>query len=95
MVHRSPVAGRSMSLNGLIYFVDVVLWLLRNRNRYDVIHCQQMFGPAMAACAASVLIRKPVVVRVTLSGATGEAAAVKRMSLSGLRNGCSQRSLGG
>lgn len=84
-VRRSPVIGTSMAVNAIVYLIDTFFWLILNRKKYDVIHCQQMFGPTMAAAAASFVIRKPIVTRITLSGETGEAQAVRKMRFAGVR----------
>jgi glycosyltransferase involved in cell wall biosynthesis len=84
-IYRSAVFGSSRALNGVLYFFQTILWLATNQHKYDVIHCQQMFGPAMAAAAASFLVRKPIVVRITLSGPTGEATAVKTLPFASFR----------
>lgn len=84
-IHRSPVWGRSTAINGVLYLLDTLIWLLRNRRKYDVIHCQQMFGPAMAAAVATPFVRKPVVVRVTTVGDLGEVRHVREMPLARLR----------
>ena len=85
VVHRSPVVGSSMAVNGLIYLLDALVWLVSNRHRYDVVHCQQMFGPTMVAAVAGFITRKPILTRITLSGETGEANAVRKMPLAALR----------
>jgi glycosyltransferase involved in cell wall biosynthesis len=74
-----------MTVNGVLYFIDTFLWLVRNQEKYEVIHCQQMFGPAMVATFASFFIRKPIVVRVTTVGELGEVKHVRQMPLSSLR----------
>lgn len=85
-IRRSPVVNREMSAaNSCIYQFDAVAWLLLHRSAYDVIHCQQMFGPAMAALMAKPLTKKPVVVRVSSTGELGEVAGLRRMPLSALR----------
>jgi glycosyltransferase involved in cell wall biosynthesis len=85
VIHRSPVLGGSMALNGILYFLDVLFWLIRNRSKYDLIHCQQMFGPTMAAAMASYVIHKPILTRVTTVGELGEVKQIREMPLSGLR----------
>jgi hypothetical protein len=41
-IQRSPViSGTFPALNSILYLVDALSWLIRNRKRYDVIHCQQ------------------------------------------------------
>ncbi len=84
-IHRSPVWRRSRAINGFLYLADTFFWLLRNRHRYVVIHCQQMFGPAMAATIAGFFIRKPIIVRITTVGDLGEVKHIREMPLAWLR----------
>jgi len=83
--HRSPVVGSGLAINGLLYFASTFLWLLRNRGKYDVIHCQQMFGPTMVAAVASLFFGKPILTRVTAIGELGEVKQIREMPLSSLR----------
>ena len=85
ILHRSPVFGRGLAINGILYFASTLLWLIRNRGKYDVIHCQQMFGPTMVAAVASFFIDKPILTRVTTIGELGEVKQIREMSLSRLR----------
>lgn len=78
LILRSPVLRRSATvLNSLSYLLFAVAWLIRLRNQYSVIQCQQMFGSAMAGLIAKRLLRKPVVVRVTSTGELGEVASLR------------------
>ncbi|MEO7540199.1 MAG: glycosyltransferase family 4 protein [Pyrinomonadaceae bacterium] len=83
--HRSPVFGSSRSLNGVLYMIDTFLWLVLNRSKYDVLHCQQMFGPTMVAAVVGYFTGKPIVTRTTLSGETGEAAAIRELPFASVR----------
>jgi glycosyltransferase involved in cell wall biosynthesis len=83
--HRSPVWGRSMAVNGVLYLIYTFVWLLRNRGRFDIIHCQQMFGPTMAAAVASYFIRKPIVTRLTTTGELGEVRHIRKMAFAAIR----------
>lgn len=85
VIHRSPVIGDSLAVNGLLYLIDTFIWLVKNRKKYDVVHCQQMFGPTMTAVVAGVLTRKPILTRITAGGSIGEANEIKRLPLSWLR----------
>jgi glycosyltransferase involved in cell wall biosynthesis len=88
LIHRSPVVSRSLAtVNSVLYLVDALAWLVRNRHRYDVLHCQQMFGAAMVGLLAKGILRKPALVRVTLSGARGELRALHSMPFAALRLG--------
>lgn len=85
-IHRSPVWRRSLRVaNSAAYLADAVAWLVRHRAEYDVMHCQQMFGPAIAGLLAKRFTDKPVVVRVSSTGELGEVADVRRMTLSSAR----------
>ena len=83
--HRSAVLGAGLAINGLLFFASTFFWLLRNRGKYDVIHCQQMFGPTMVAAVASFFIDKPILTRVTAIGELGEVKQIREMPLSRLR----------
>jgi len=85
-IHRSPVLDRSSRVaNSAAYIVDAVTWLMDHRSEYDIIHCQQMFGPATAGLLARPLVKKPVIVRVSSTGELGEVADLHRMPLAKLR----------
>lgn len=80
LILRSPVLRRSAAVvNSLSYLLFAVALLIRLRKQYSVIQCQQMFGSAMAGLIAKRLLRKPVVVRVTSTGALGEVASLRAM----------------
>lgn len=83
--HRSPVIGNSLAVNGLFYLVDTFIWLVKNRKKYDLVHCQQMFGPTMTAVLAGFITHKPILTRITSGGSLGEASEIRRMPLSRLR----------
>lgn len=87
LIHRSPVLSRSLAaLNSLIYLIDTLWWLIRHRNQYDVIHCQQMFGATMVGLLAKKMLRKPVTVGLHMSGnELGEVANLHRMPLANFR----------
>lgn len=87
LIRRSPTFGRGRAaLNSLAYLIDSVVWLVRNRAKYDVVHCQQMFGATMAGLFAKAVTRKPVVVRVTTTGPElGEVASIRRLPFTRFR----------
>jgi glycosyltransferase involved in cell wall biosynthesis len=85
-IHRSPVWRREFRvMNSAAYLADSLAWLLRNRDTYEVVHCQQMFGPATAALVAKPWVKKPVIVRVSSTGELGEVANLRRIAFSSLR----------
>jgi glycosyltransferase involved in cell wall biosynthesis len=87
LIRRTPTFGRArVALNSLAYLIDAVVWLVRNRKEYDVVHCQQMFGPTMVGLFARAVTGKPVVVRVTTTGPElGEVANVRRLPFARFR----------
>ncbi|MDP9348612.1 MAG: glycosyltransferase family 4 protein [Gemmatimonadota bacterium] len=86
VIHRSPVVANPLrALNSILYILDGLLWLFRHRHQYDVIHCQQPFGPAILGLLAKRLLGKPVLVGVHLSGPRGEVQELKRLPFTRLR----------
>lgn len=85
LFRRSPVFGNSMAINSIIYLIDGFFWLIRNRKKYDVIHCQQMYGPTMVAAIVSFIIKKPILTRITGSGELGEVRMIRQMTFANLR----------
>src|SRR5438094_4234667 len=85
LIHRSPTFGRVRLLNSLIYLVDSVCWMLRNCRSFDVIHCQQLSGPAMAGLIAKMFVGKPVIVRLSTTGILGEVRFVQTTRFGSLR----------
>lgn len=83
--HRSPVFGNSMAANSILYLIDSFFWLIWNRKNYDVLHCQQMYGPAMVAALVNLFVKKPILVRVTAAGELGEVKHVQQMPFAKLR----------
>jgi len=80
-IHRTRIVGKSVWMNSILYLVDTFFWLILNRSKYDVIHCQQIYGPTMVAAVSSLITGKPILTRITLSGETGEANTVRKMPL--------------
>ena len=60
-------------------------WLVRHRRCFGVIHCQQMLGSAMLGLLAKLLLRKPVLVRVTTTGELGEVLEVRKLPFTRVR----------
>ncbi len=83
--HRSPVLGSSMAINSILYLIDSFFWLVWHRKKYDVLHCQQMFGSSMVAAIISLFIKKPILTRITLSGETGEANEIRQLPFTSFR----------
>src|SRR5207248_10447631 len=52
---------------------------------FDVIHCQQLSGPAMAGLIAKIFVRKPIIVRLSSTGILGEVRFVQTTRFGSLR----------
>jgi glycosyltransferase involved in cell wall biosynthesis len=85
-VFRSPIFKRfSAVLNSVSYLFYGLLWLIRRRKQYDVIHCQQIFAPAMLGLLARKILRKPVLVGVHRSGDSGEVTNLRKTPFRNIR----------
>lgn len=77
-MHRSPTFKVLPGVfNSLAFFLTCLLWLVKNRKKYDVIHCQQIFAPMVIGALAKALIGKPFVVGVHSTGSWGEINQLK------------------
>lgn len=86
LIHRSPTFKHfSAILNSVFYLLDGLYWLIRHRKQYDVIHCQQIFAPAMLGLLARTILRKPVLVGVHSAGSWGEINELKNSPLRAIR----------
>lgn len=85
LFRRSPIIGNLMAVNSVLYLIDCFFWLIQHRKKYDVIHCQQMYAPAMVAALVSFIVKKPILVRVTAAGELGEVKHVQQMPFAKLR----------
>lgn len=86
LIHRAPTFSRFFAaFNAVSYLIDGLLFLIRHRKDYDVIHCQQMFAPAMLGLLARSILGKPVLIGVHRTGETGEVNDIRKIMFSGLR----------
>ncbi|MBF0216702.1 MAG: glycosyltransferase family 4 protein [Candidatus Omnitrophica bacterium] len=80
------VTNRIKALDPLLFTAFSLWWLICNRSKFDVLHCFQIYSPAMIGVIARKILRdKKVLVKVTASCEFGEAREIKRLPLSGLR----------
>lgn len=61
------------------YILFSLIWLIRNRKNYDIIHCHQAYSPATIGILAKFLLKKKVVVKITASNEYGEVQEMKRL----------------
>ena len=62
-IHRAPVIGRLRLVNAALYLLHAGFWLVRNRRRYDIVHCQQMSGAALVGLLARRITSAPVLIK--------------------------------
>ncbi|MBI3010602.1 MAG: glycosyltransferase [Candidatus Omnitrophica bacterium] len=84
-VERFPVWGRSRWLVSLSYLVQSLGWLIRNRKEYDLIHAHQSYAPALIAGIAKLILKKPVVVKISTSDQFGESRQLRELPFYRLR----------
>lgn len=66
-------------LQGVGYLFSVARVLLRERKRYDIIHCHMMYLHAAAAVPVARALGKRVVVKIACGGMHGDIAGMRRL----------------
>lgn len=85
-VYRVFVTNRSMILDSFLYTFFSWIWLIRNRSRFDVLHCYQIFSPTTIGILTKLIIKeKKVIAKVTASNEFGEVNELKRMPFTKFR----------
>jgi len=84
-VYRTPLIGTSPVLASLSYSVFSLIWLLRNRKSYKLIHCYQTYSPTIIGVIAKMILQKKVITKVTASREMGEVDEIERLPLTGIR----------
>lgn len=85
-IYRVFVTNRFKFLDSLLYTFFSLFWLLRNRHRFNILHCYQIYSPATIGVLAKRLLgSKNVVVKVTASNEYGEVQEVKRLPFTNFR----------
>lgn len=69
--------------NTLLFVFNAFLYLLWNKNRFQVLHAHMAAGPAVAAAAVGTLLQKPSLVKIAGGGRFGEwnAAQGRRVKM--------------
>lgn len=82
---RRVAAWGSGFLNSVVFMFSSLLYLLRNAKSYRVIHVHLAGSPALAACAAGLLLGKRVVVKIGGGRGIGEIAVSARSLIGRLK----------
>jgi len=83
-VHRLFTAWGMFNIRGLrkfgqyLYLLSLSMYLVRNRDSYDVIHCHSAMFEAAIVIATAQLLRKPALIRSMASGDWGDLAMVRQ-----------------
>ncbi|MEI6634084.1 MAG: glycosyltransferase [Chlamydiota bacterium] len=64
---------------GIGYLASTARFLLRERRRYEIIHCHGMYIHTAAAVLAAKALNKRVVVKIACGGAFGDIAGMRRL----------------
>ena len=70
---------------GLVFIAAGILQILRMRHRITFLHAHQLYSPTLVGVMGRLLFMKPLVVKVTASGALGELTELKRLPFQRLR----------
>lgn len=84
-IERFPVWGRGRVPASVSYLLQSLWWLIRHRRGYDVVHCHQSYAPALIGGLAKLLLRKPVIVKVSTADVFSERKELERLPLFPLR----------
>lgn len=85
-VYRIPTVGSGMQAS-LSYTFFSLVWLFRNRQRYPIVHCHQLYSPTTIGAFARLLWGKRVLVKVAGSGTFGDISGVEGLPFRSLRRG--------
>ena len=71
--------------NSLLFLLQGFFWCYRRRASYDVIHCQQMSGALVLGALLKFFTHKPLLVRVTSTGALGDVTRLHELPFAKIR----------
>jgi len=76
---------------GMAYMLSVLIFLVRYRRRYDIIHCFGLFLFLPPALLMKYVFKKKVVLRLLCSGPYGDFAGIEKLKLARWILGSAQR----
>jgi len=86
-VFRIPVTNISKRLDSFLFISLSVIWLLKNKSKFDILHCYQMYSPTtIGAFVKKIIPSKKIVVKVTSSNEYGEAKEIKKLPFYNIRS---------
>lgn len=84
-VVRSPAFRSMRILSSALFIFHALTFILRNREKIDVIHCHQSFSPMTIGGFSNFLFNIPYIVKITASNEYGEANELERLPFLFLR----------
>ena len=84
-ISRFPTIGSLRVVNSIIYIFCSLCWLLLNHKKYQIIHCHQSYSPATIGVLVKLVLKKPVVVKISGSNEYGEVTEIKKLPFQKVR----------
>jgi len=76
-IYRLPSWGKGI-ISSIIFFISTVLFLIKRRDVFDIIHAHLASSPALAAILVSKVLNKKTMIKFGGAGYTGDIATSKR-----------------
>ncbi|MGA1863955.1 MAG: glycosyltransferase family 4 protein [bacterium] len=70
-IFRLPVFGKNKIASG-VFLIRILYFLIRNKKKYDIIHCHLATSTALGCLAAGMIAKIPVLIKIGGSGKTGD-----------------------
>lgn len=83
-VYRTFAAGGGF-ISSICFFISSLLFLIKNRRKYDVIHVHLASSHAISAVIAAGLYRKPVIIKIGASREFGDVGTSKKTFIGRLK----------
>jgi glycosyltransferase involved in cell wall biosynthesis len=84
-VYRFPIIANFRILSSLSYTIFSLLWLIRYRRAYNIIHSHQAYSPALIGILAKFFLKKPLIVKISATGKYGERREIENLPFKSLR----------
>ncbi|MGA1840021.1 MAG: glycosyltransferase family 4 protein [bacterium] len=70
-IFRLSIFGRNKIASG-VFFIRILYFLIKNKKKYDIIHCHLATSTALGCLAAGIINKTPIVIKMGGSGKTGD-----------------------
>lgn len=85
-VYRIFITNYFKFLDSLCYTLFSLFWLIKNRSKFNILHCYQIYSPTTIGILTKLFLKKKkVIVKVTSSNEYGETSEIKRLPFSKVR----------